>query len=286
MSAEPIGAKPKDFMLAGVMGWPVLHSRSPIIHNHWLAEHGIKGRYVPLPIAPERLGAALNALAPLGFAGVNLTIPHKEAALPLMHTLDDAARTIGAVNCVCVHPDGTLEGRNTDAFGFMAALRESQPGWRADAGPAIVIGAGGAARAILFGLLDAGVPEIRLVNRSPAKAHSLARAFGPRVKVIAWDQRAPALDGVGLLVNSTSLGMAGEPELDLVLDALPLAAIVYDIVYVPRKTALLDAARRRGSGIVEGLDMLLHQARPAFAAWTGIMPDVSTTLRAEIDATF
>ena len=286
MSAASTGTTPKDFILAGVMGWPVLHSRSPIIHNHWLAQHGLKGRYVPLPIAPERLGAALNALAPLGFAGVNLTIPHKEAALPLMHILDDAARAIGAVNCVCAHTDGTLEGRNTDAFGFMAALRESKPNWRADAGPAVVIGAGGAARAIVFGLLDAGVPEIRLVNRNPEKPAALAQAFGPRIHVYQWDERARVLEGASLLVNSTSLGMADEPPLDLALDALPVSAVVYDIVYVPRETSLLKAARHRGNGIVEGIGMLLHQARPAFAAWTSIMPDVTAALRAEIDATF
>ena len=201
--------------VAGVMGWPVGHSRSPLLHGHWLAHHGVDGAYVPLPVAPQSLGRALAALPALGFVGVNLTIPHKETALAHLGCIDAAARRIGAVNTVVVAEDGTLEGSNTDGFGFLANLQATAPSWRADSGPAAVIGAGGAARAVCAALLDAGAPEIRIVNRTGARAAALADHMGPGCATVDWAARAVALDGASLLVNTTSLGMAGQPALDL-----------------------------------------------------------------------
>lgn len=273
------------FLLSGVMGWPVMHSRSPKLHNYWLTQHGLAGAYLPLAIRAEGLAAALRALPALGFSGCNLTIPHKEAALAILDEVDPLARRIGAVNCVVVAPDGTLRGENHDAFGYIESIREAEPNWRADVAPIAVIGAGGGARAVLVGLIDAGAREIRLVNRTPARALALARELGGAIRACAWEQRAAALDGAAMLINTTSQGMVGEPPLDISLDPLPVRALVSDIVYIPRETALLAAARRRGNPTVNGLGMLLHQARPAFRAWFGIMPEVTPELRAMIEAT-
>ncbi len=270
---------------AGVMGWPVEHSRSPALHGFWLKHYGIAGDYVKLPVPPDGLRAALRALPEKGFAGCNLTLPHKEAALAIIDHIDASARRIGAVNTIVVRADQSLEGRNTDAFGFFENLRAGAPGWRADRGAAAVLGAGGAARAVLAALIDAGVPEIRLLNRHRARAESLAAALGGNIRVLDWEVRERALAGAALLVNTTSLGMRGAPPLDLALDALDPAAVVNDIVYVPLETPLLAAARRRGNSIVDGLGMLLHQARPAFAAWFGAMPEVTPDLRRTIEAT-
>jgi shikimate dehydrogenase len=275
---------PDRFLLAGLMGWPVMHSRSPKLHNYWLAQHGLVGTYLPLAIKANDLRAALRALPALGFSGCNLTIPHKEAALAIVDKVDPLARRIGAMNCVVVAPDGSLEGYNYDAFGYTESIREAQPGWRADVGPIVVIGAGGGARAVLAGLVDAGAREIRLVNRSPARAQALARDLGGPIKPVSWADRAAALAGAAMLVNTTNQGMVGEPPLDLALDQLPPRALVSDIIYIPRETPLLAAARRRGNQTVNGLGMLLHQARPAFRAWFGIMPDVTPELRALIEA--
>jgi shikimate dehydrogenase len=269
---------------AGVMGWPVGHSRSPALHGFWLKHHGIAGEYVTLPVPPEGLRAALRALPREGFAGCNLTLPHKEAALALIDHVDASARRIGAVNTIVVRGDRSLEGRNTDSFGFIENLHAGAPDWRADRG-AVVLGAGGAARAVVAALLDAGVPELRLLNRHRARGESLAAALGGEIRVLDWDTRARSLAGAALLVNTTSLGMHGAPPLDLALDALDPAAVVNDIVYVPLETPLLAAARRRGNTVVDGLGMLLHQARPAFAAWFGIMPEVTQDLRRAIAAT-
>ena len=276
---------PDRFLLAGVMGWPIMHSRSPKLHGYWLDHYGLAGAYVPLAIKAEGLEAALRALPALGFAGCNLTIPHKEAALGIVDAASPLARRIGAVNCIVVRADGSLEGRNYDAFGFTESLRERVPDLHFDAGPAVVIGAGGASRAILAGLMDEGVPEIRLINRSPARAQALAAEFGGPVRVVPWEARAQALEGAAILVNTTSQGMVGEAPLDLALDALPLSALVVDIVYVPLETPLLASARARGHRVVDGLGMLLHQARPAFEAWFGIDPQVTPELRALIEAT-
>jgi shikimate dehydrogenase len=261
-----------------------MHSRSPKIHNFWLARYGLTGVYVPLAVKAERLGAALRALPALGFAGCNLTIPHKEAAFDIVDRVDPVAKRIGAINCVVAAADGSLEGRNYDGFGYVESIRDAWPEWRADAGPIAVIGAGGAARAVLVSLADQGATEIRLINRTPARALALAQEFGSPVTAVAWDDRHQALDGAAMLVNTTSQGMTGQPALDLALDNLPARALVSDIIYIPRETPLLAAARQRGNGTVNGLGMLLHQARPAFHAWFGVLPEVTAELRAMIEA--
>jgi shikimate dehydrogenase len=265
--------------LAGVIGWPVSHSRSPLLHNHWLERYGIDGAYVPLAVRPEDIEAALRALPKLGFAGANVTLPHKEAALAACDETDAFARHVGAVNTIVIAADGSLHGSNTDGFGFLENLREGAPGWRPDMGPAVVLGAGGAARAVLGALLDAGVPEIRLSNRTTARAEALAASFGGPIHVVPWAEAAAALEGAALLVNTTSLGMTGQPPLALDLAALSAQAVVTDLVYVPLRTALLEAAARRGCRIVDGLGMLLHQARPGFEAWFNRAPQVTEDLR-------
>jgi shikimate dehydrogenase len=275
--------------LAGIMGWPVAHSRSPALHGFWLAEHGVDGVYVPLAVQPARLEQALRALPALGFSGCNLTIPHKQAALAVMDRVDPFARRIGAMNTVIVAPDGSLEGSNTDVYGFRENLREGAPGWSPKAGSAVVLGAGGSARSVVAALIDAGVSEIRLVNRTAAHAEALAHDLaqpGTRIAIHAWDARAVALRDAGILVNTTSLGMEKEPALDIDLGFLPISAVVADNVYVPLETGLLAAARRRGNRTVDGLGMLLHQGRPGFAAWYGVPPTVTPALRAAMLATF
>ncbi len=274
---------PARFRLAGVMGWPIAHSRSPLIHNHWLAERNMPGAYVPLAVPPEKLERALRALHPLGFAGVNLTIPHKTAACSIVDRLDHAARAIGAVNTIVVGEDGELDGRNTDAFGFIESVREAQPNIDFSRGDAVVIGAGGAARAIVFGLLEAKVPRIRIVNRTIARSQSLARDFSRRVEVVPWTSRGDTLADASLVVQTTALGMQGQPPLDLDLSKLPHECVVCDIVYTPRRTKFIDDAAARGNPVVEGLGMLLHQARPAFGAWFGDVPKVGPDLQAKLD---
>jgi shikimate dehydrogenase len=271
--------------LAGIMGWPVAHSRSPAVHNFWLDEHGIDGVYVPLAVRPERLDQALRALPALGFRGCNLTIPHKQAALSAVDRVDPLARRIGAVNTVVVLSDGSLAANNTDVYGFHENLVESIPDWDAAAGPAVVLGGGGGARAVVAALIEARVAEIRLVNRTPAHAGRIAEELTmppSRISVHGWETRAAVLDGAGLLVNTTSLGMTGEPPLDLDLARLPPFAVVVDIVYVPLETPLLAAARARGNRVVDGLGMLLHQARPGFEAWFGTPVRVTRELRAAV----
>ena len=262
-----------------------MHSRSPKIHNYWFTKYGLAGTYVPLAIRPDSLGAALRALYPLGFAGCNLTIPHKEVAVAIVDRIDSPARRIGAINCVVVAPDGTLDGSNNDGLGYIESIQECEPGWRADLGAIVVIGAGGAARAILVALADRGAREIRLVNRGAARGRALAHEFGAPIAAIPWEDRHAALDGAAMLINTTSQGMAGEAPLDLVLDRLPTAALVSDIVYIPRETPLLIAARARGNRTAGGLGMLLHQARAAFHAWFGVKPEITADLRAMIEAT-
>lgn len=272
------------FWLAGVMGQPVIHSRSPMIHGHWFAQYGLKGAYVPLAIPPERLEAALRALPALGFSGCNITLPHKVAAMAVMDEVDPRARRIGAINCVVVRPDGSLYGCNNDGFGYLESVRERFPDWRADAGPIVVLGAGGGARAVVAALADAGAPEIRLVNRNVDRAVALAAEYGGPVRAVDWSRRAEILDDAAMLVNTTTQGMTGQPALDLALDRLPVAALVSDIVYIPLETPLLAAARARGNRTVNGLGMLINQARPAFQAWFGILPEVTAELRARLEA--
>jgi shikimate dehydrogenase len=274
--------------LAGIMGWPIAHSRSPALHNFWLDEQGIDGVYVPLAVRPEQLEQALRALPALGFRGCNLTIPHKQAALAIVDRVEPLARRIGAVNTVIVAADGGLEGRNTDVYGFRESLRESVPAWHPQAGPAVVLGAGGASRAVVAALSEMGVGEIRLANRTAAHGETLADALGAsatRIAVHPWAERDLALENAGLLVNTTSLGMTGEPELAIDLSRLPPNAVVVDIVYVPLETGLLAAARRRGNRCVDGLGMLLHQGRPGFEAWFGAAVRVTREMRASVMTT-
>ncbi|MDA1089116.1 MAG: shikimate dehydrogenase [Proteobacteria bacterium] len=266
------------FIQAGVIGWPVSHSLSPRLHGYWLKEHGINGVYEPLPVPPETLRLFLLKLASQEFAGVNITVPHKEAAVAHMDTVDDNVRRIGAVNTVVVQ-EGKLYGGNTDGFGFMENLKGGAPDWAADQGPVTVLGAGGAARAVVVALLDAGVSELRLVNRTKERAERLAKEIGGAITVVEWDKRASALEEIGLLVNTTTLGMTGKDPLDLDLVALPESAVVTDIVYTPLTTPLLAAAGGRGNPTVDGLGMLLHQARPGFFFWFGVKPEVTDALR-------
>jgi shikimate dehydrogenase len=274
--------------LAGIMGWPVAHSRSPALHNFWLDEHGIDGAYVPLAVRPEHLAQALVALPVMGFRGCNLTIPHKEAALAIVDRVEPLARRIGAMNTVIVAADGSLEGRNTDVYGFRENLRDGAPDWEPSAGPAVVLGAGGAARAVVAALSEMAVAEFRLVNRTLARAERVAEDLaGPagRLSIHPWHARDAVLEDAGLLVNTTSLGMAGEPELTIDLSHLPRRAVVADLVYVPLETGLLAAARRRGHRCVDGLGMLLHQGRPGFEAWFGTSVRVTRELRAAVLST-
>lgn len=274
------------FVLAGVMGWPVAHTRSPAIHNHWISRLGLKGAYVQLPVHPGRLPDAIRGLPALGFAGCNVTVPHKVSAMAMMDELTPAARHIAAINTIVVRPDGSLLGANNDGAGYIQSLRDAEPGWRGDAGPALVLGAGGAARAIVCALLDEGAPVVRLTNRTPERAHALAEAFGARVQVLPWDARHSAMAGVSLLVNTTTQGMHGQAALDVVLDDLPLQALVSDAIYIPQETPLLAQANARGHRTVNGLGMLLNQARPAFQAWFGVLPELTPELRAAVQATF
>ena len=269
--------------LAGVMGWPVAHSRSPRLHGYWLEQYGIDGAYVPLAVAPADLGAALAALPKLGFQGCNLTIPHKEAALPHMARLEESARLVGAVNTVVVEA-GALVGSNTDISGFAENLKSG--GGPGDVTrPALVLGAGGAARAVLAALKALGFSSVFLVNRTPERAAALARdlhALGLTLMPRPWSERDALVREAALIVNTTSLGMSGEPPLDLSLDGARDDAVVTDIVYTPLETSLLKSARTRGLRAIDGLGMLLHQARPGFHAWFGIDPQVTDELRAHM----
>ena len=274
--------------LAGIMGWPVSHSRSPVLHGFWLDEAGVDGAYVPLPVSPGRIAEALRALPVLGFRGCNLTIPHKQTALSAVDRVEPQARRIGAVNTVIVAADGSLEALNTDVFGFRENLRDAVPGWDPIAGPAVVLGAGGSARAVVAALAEAGVSEIRIVNRTLDRAEAVARDLATptaRITVHSWGEAGDVQREAGLLVNTTSLGMAGEPPLAIDLTPLPRPAPVVDIVYVPLETGLLGAARKLGHPVVDGLGMLLHQGRPGFEAWFGAAVRVTPRLRAAVMAT-
>ncbi len=265
-------------MVAGVVGWPVSHSRSPVLHGHWLKRHGIDGAYVPLPVPPQHLPAALRALPALGFRGVNVTVPHKMAALAICDEVDALARRIGAVNTIRVADNDRLVGSNTDGFGLTENLHLNSH-WKPSDGIAVIIGAGGAARAACVALMDSGVPGLRIVNRTAERATALAEELGDNAEAVVWGDRASALAGAALLVNTTSLGLQDQPPLDLPLDALPRDALVNDIVYAPLETPLLAAARAAGNPVVDGLGMLLHQARPGFEAWFGVPPEVDDDLR-------
>jgi shikimate dehydrogenase len=274
------------FGIAGLLGFPVAHSRSPVIHNHWIARYGLQGRYVLFAVPPAQLADALRGLAVLRMRGCNVTTPHKQAVMPLIDHIDPLAKQIGAVNTIVVEDDGTLRGFNNDGNGFVQSVRDAKPGWRPDTGPITLVGAGGASRAVVASLAAQGAREIRVVNRTHARAQELQSQFGPPVVAVAWDGREAALEGAALLVNATDQGMAGKPALDIDLARLPAEAIVGDLIYVPPETPLLQAARQRGNLTVNGLGMLLNQARPAFNAWFGVMPDITPELIRAIAATF
>ena len=267
--------------LAGVIGWPVHHSLSPLMHSYWLGEHGIAGAYVALPVRPEDFGRCVAAMPLMGFAGANVTVPHKEAAFALSASLDEDASATGAVNTL-IFEGGLIHGRNTDVRGFAAGLAESLGADAASRGPVAVIGAGGAARAVLLALAREGATDIRLVNRTKNRAAAVAAGLGQAAKVtlVDWGDWQTAFKNARLLVNTTSLGMTGNPPLEISLDALPAAAAVADIVYNPLETGLLKSARARGAPTMDGLGMLMHQAAPAFAAWFGVTPKVTAALRA------
>lgn len=268
----------EQFIMAGVMGWPVAHSRSPLIHNHWIKKYQLSGAYGRFPVEPKNLEAAIRGLSALGLAGCNITIPHKVEAMQYMDWVDPHAQKIGAINTVVVQANGTRHGYNNDGFGYLQSLKEAHAQWRADTGPVVVLGAGGAARAILVALLQEGATEIRLLNRTLDKAQALAQEFGPSIQALPWSQRHEALAQAALLINTTNQGMHGTPALDLALDELPTTALVSDIIYTPLVTPLLEQARQRGNTTVNGLGMLIHQARPAFEAWFGVKPAATSEI--------
>jgi shikimate dehydrogenase len=275
-----------DFKLAGVMGWPIAQSRSPILHNYWIEAHKLNGRYVPLAVRPERLSDAIRGLPALGFRGCNLTMPHKQYAMTMVDQLTDTAKRIGAVNCIVVGEDGKMSGTNHDGNGYVSSVQEVAPQWKPSDGPIAMLGAGGAARAIIVALLERGASEVRLINRTFDKAEALAKEFGAAIKPIAWDSRGDAIADIALLINATNQGMAGQRPLEISLDKLSSRTLVSDLIYVPPETPFLAAAKARGNVTINGLGMLLHQARPAFQAWFGLMPEITPELRARIMATF
>jgi len=267
-----------DALIAGIVGWPVEHSLSPRLHGYWLSYYGIAGEYVPLAVPPEDLADAIFGLVPDGIRGVNLTIPHKEAVMNLLDSIDDEATAIGAVNTIIVSDDGKLIGRNTDAYGFTQNITPHLPLSR---NKAVVLGAGGAAKAVIHALRALGFKDIIVLNRTRTRADELAGWFGG-ITIEDWENKEAVLSGADLLVNTTSLGMTGKEPLEINLEALPVGALVTDIVYAPLITPLLAAAKARGNPVVDGLGMLLHQAVPGFEAWFGQRPEVTDALRAHV----
>lgn len=265
--------------LAGVIGHPIAHSRSPALHGFWLLRYGVKGHYIPMDVAPADLETTLRHLPKIGFVGLNVTLPHKEAILKIADVISDRAALIGAANTLIFRKDGKIHADNTDGAGFVANLRQNAPHWVPAAGPAAVFGAGGAARAVVAALIEVGVPEIRISNRSRPRAEALRADFGAKLVVYDWVQAANMLEGAATVINTTSLGMAGKPEFRVPLDALEPGAVVNDLVYNPLKTAFLAEAEQRGATIVDGLGMLLHQAAPGFERWFGPTPAVDEATR-------
>lgn len=270
---------------AGILGWPVTHSRSPLIHGYWLKRHGLEGSYEKLPASPEDFQGVVGGLLEAGYAGANVTAPHKEAAFALADVVDTSASRLSAANLL-VFKEGDIHAANTDGYGFLQSLREGaeniniEKNWSSN--PAALLGAGGASRAIIAALVDAGVPELRISNRTMEKIETLAflcEGTPTKITAVPWSDRAAMMEGCGLLVNTTSLGMSGQPALDVSLDKLPDFAAVVDIVYAPLETPLLKAAAQKGLRTVDGLGMLLHQAVPSFAAWFGVTPEVTSELR-------
>ena len=271
-----------DVKAACVIGWPVEHSRSPLIHDYWIRQLGLQAAYRREAVPPDRFADFVAHLADHGYVGANVTVPHKEAALELSEP-DALAAAVGAANTLW-RDGGVLRSTNTDVEGFVASLDAGVPDWASHVERAVVLGAGGGARAIVFGLIERGVRHIHVVNRSLDRAAAMQRRFGDRVLPCGWDQRHDVLAGAGLLVNTTTLGMAGQPPLGIELAPLPAAAVVADIVYAPLVTPLLEAAGARGLRTVDGLGMLLHQAVGAFARFFGARPQVTRGLRTLVEA--
>lgn len=268
--------------LAGVIGSPIAHSRSPALHGHWLKTFGIPGFYIPMDVASENLAEVLRALPKAGFVGVNVTVPHKVAVMELADLVTDRATLIGAANTLIFRKDGKIHADNTDGYGFIENLRQNAPEWNPAAGPAAVFGAGGAARAVIASLLDVGVPEIMISNRTRIRAEGLQHDFGHRLRVVDWVQAGNMLEDAATVVNTTSLGMVGKPELRVPLDGLQKGALVTDLVYAPLQTRLLRVAQEMGCVTVDGLGMLLHQAVPGFERWFGQRPVIDAATRAAV----
>jgi shikimate dehydrogenase len=265
--------------LAGVIGAPIGHSRSPTLHGYWLRRYGLRGHYIPMEILQADLKEVLRILPKMGFVGLNVTLPHKEAVLSLADIVTDRAALIGAANTLIFRKDGRIHADNTDGSGFVANMRQQAPGWHPSAGPAAVFGAGGAARAVVAALIEVGVPEVRIANRTRPRAEALRSDFGAKVVVHDWVQAGNMLDGAMTVVNTTSLGMTGKPEFRVPLDALHRHAVVNDLVYAPLKTQFLIEAEAVGCTVVDGLGMLLHQAAPGFERWFGVRPEVDDATR-------
>jgi shikimate dehydrogenase len=265
--------------LAGVIGSPIAHSKSPKLHSYWLNRYGLSGYYVPMDIAADSLEETLRALPKAGFVGLNVTIPHKERVLAIADLVTDRAALMGAANTLIFRKDGKIHADNTDGYGFIENLRQGAPAWDPTSGPAAVIGAGGAARAVVAALLDAGVPEVYLSNRTKTRAEALRQEFGVKIQVFDWVQAGNMLEGAATVVNTSSLGMVGKPEMRIPLDGLSSDAVVTDLVYTPLETKLLSEARKKGCTTVDGLGMLLHQAAPGFERWFGVRPDVDEAAR-------
>ncbi|MCK0151274.1 shikimate dehydrogenase [Marivita sp. S6314] len=268
--------------LAGVIGHPIAHSKSPNVHGYWLRKYGLRGHYIPIDIAPEKIKDLLPRLVDLGFVGANVTIPHKETVMDIADLITDRATLIGAANTLIFRKDGRIHADNTDGYGFIENIRQSEPDWNPKSGPAAVFGAGGAARAVIASLLDVGVPQILLTNRTRIRAEKLRDDFGHRVQVVEWVQAGNVLEEADLVVNTTSLGMTGKTEMRVPLDGLRPGIIVNDLVYTPLRTRLLAEAEQRGCRVVDGLGMLLHQAVPGFERWFGKRPVVDDNVRAAV----
>ena len=268
--------------LAGVIGHPIAHSRSPTLHGYWLKRYGINGHYIPMDVGQSDLKDALQILPKLGFVGLNVTIPHKETVLALADVVTDRAALIGAANTLIFRKDGKIHADNTDGAGFVANLRQNAPHWNAAAGPAVLFGAGGAARAVIAALIELGVPEIRIANRTRPRAEALRADFGTRLQVYDWVQAGNMLQGARLVVNATALGMTGKPDFRVPLDDLEPNALVTDLVYTPLMTQFLIDAQGHGAQIVDGLGMLLHQAAPGFERWFNHRPEVDDATRAAV----
>lgn len=266
--------------LAGVIGSPIAHSKSPQVHGHWLRTYAIPGHYIPMDVAQDDLEEVIRMLPKMGFVGINVTLPHKEAVMSIADLVTDRAILIGAANTLIFRNDGKIHADNTDGYGFIENLKTGAPGWNPKAGPAAVLGAGGSSRAVVASLLDAGVPEIRISNRTRVRAEKLKADFGSRLRVYDWVQAGNMIDDAGLLVNTTSLGMLGKGELRVPLDGLGPNTVVTDLVYAPLKTKLLQTAEELGCVTVDGLGMLLHQAVPGFERWFGKRPVVDRATRA------